>query len=88
MGHKLSESRRIDAFDLWFCTRPLSPLDSKPTTAVNPTGNRPSTFTDIEAETAILWPSDVKRCLIGKDPDPEKYWGQKKKGAAESEMVG
>ena len=27
---------------------------------------------DVEAETPILWPSDVKNQLIGKDPDAGK----------------
>ena len=29
-------------------------------------------MTDVEAETPILWPPDVKSQLIGKDPDAEK----------------
>ena len=29
-------------------------------------------WTDVEAETPILWPLDVKSCLIGKDPDAGK----------------
>ena len=28
--------------------------------------------TDAEAETPILWPSDVKNWLLGKDPDAWK----------------
>ena len=28
--------------------------------------------TDAEAETPILWPPDVKKLLIGKDPDAGK----------------
>ena len=28
--------------------------------------------TDAETETPILWPPDVKSCLIGKDPDAGK----------------
>ena len=35
--------------------------------------------TDAEAETPILWPSDVKNWLIGKDPDAGKDWGQEEK---------
>ena len=31
---------------------------------------------------------DVKSCLIGKDPDSRKHWGQEEKGATEDEMVG
>ena len=40
-----------------------------------------------EAETPVLWPTDVKS-NIGKDPDAGKDWGQEKKRAAEDEMVG
>ena len=40
------------------------------------------------AEGPILWPSDVKSRLIGKDPDAGKDRRQKKKGATEDEMVG
>ena len=36
---------------------------------------------DAEAETPMLWPSDVKSHLIGKDPDAGKDWGQEEKGA-------
>ena len=32
-------------------------------------------------------PSYVKRQLTGKDPDAQKDWRQKEKGAAENEMV-
>ena len=45
--------------------------------------------TDAEAETAILWPSDVKSWLTGKDCDTGKHWRQEEKGATEEdEMVG
>ena len=44
--------------------------------------------TDVEAETPILWPPDVKSWLIGKDPDAGKDWGQEDKGTTEDEMVG
>ena len=64
------------------------PLDSniKP---VNPKENQPCKFIgmiDVEAETPILWPHDVKSQLIGKDPDAGEDWKQKEKGAAEDEM--
>ena len=36
--------------------------------------------TDVEAETSILWPPDVKSWLIWKDPDAGKDWGQEEKG--------
>ena len=44
---------------------------------VNPKGNQPLIFigkTDADAEAPILWPSDVKSLLIGKDPDAGKDW--------------
>ena len=34
-----------------------------------------------------LWHFGVKSLLIVKDPDAAKDWGQKKKGAAENEIV-
>ena len=36
----------------------------------------------------ILWPSDAKNWLIGKDPYVGKDWGQEEKGTTEDEMVG
>ena len=44
--------------------------------------------TDAEAETPILWPSDVKNWVIWKDPDAGKYWGREEKGMTEDEMIG
>ena len=44
--------------------------------------------TDVEAEAPILWPPDVKNCLIGKDPDAVEDWEQEEKGVTEDEMVG
>ena len=52
-----------------------SPLDSKEIQPVNPEGNQSWVFiggTDAEAETPILWPSDTKSQLIGKDPNAGK----------------
>ena len=39
-------------------------------------------------EDLILWPPDVKSCLIGKDPDAGKDLRQKEKGMTDNEMVG
>ena len=67
-----------------------SNLDCKEIQPVHPKGD-PAVFigkTDVEAETAILWPPDVKSLLIGKDPDGGKDWGQEEKGTTEDEMVG
>ena len=45
-------------------------------------------MTDAEAEAPVLWPPDVKRWLIWKDPDAGKDWGPEKKGMTEDEMAG
>ena len=66
-------------------------LDSKEIQPVNPKGNQSWIFigkTDVEAETPILWPSDVNNWLIWKDPDAGKDWRQEEKGMTEDEMVG
>ena len=44
--------------------------------------------TDVEAETPILRPPDVKNWLLGKDPDAGKDWRQEEKGTTDDEMVG
>ena len=67
-----------------------SPLQSKEIKPVNPKGNQSWIFigmTDDKAEAPILWPSDAKNQLIGKDPDAGKDWGQEEKGRTEDEMV-
>ena len=68
-----------------------SPLDCKEIVPVHSKGNQSWIFigrTDAEAETPILWPSDVKNQLIWKDPDAGKDWRQEKKGTTEDEMAG
>ena len=60
-----------------------SPLDCKKIKPVNPKGNQPWMFIgkiDAEAEGLILWLSDAKSQLIGKDSDAGKDWRQKEKG--------
>ena len=50
-------------------------LDFKEIKAVNSKGNQSWILigkTDAEAETPIFWPPDVKRGLLGKDPDARK----------------
>ena len=67
-----------------------SPLDFKEIKPVHPKGNQSWVFigrTDAEAETPILWPSDVKNWLIGKDPDARKDWRWEEKGTTEDEML-
>ena len=68
-----------------------SPLDCKEIQAVHPKGDQSCVFigrTDVEAETPILWQTDGKSWLIGKDPDTGEDWGQEEKGMTEDEMVG
>ena len=68
-----------------------SPLDCKEIQLVHPKGDQSWVFiggTDVEAETPILWPPDVKNWLIWKDPDAGKDWGQEEKGVTEDEIVG
>ena len=60
---KKAERRRIDAFELW-CWRTLeSPLDCKEIQPVHFKADQSWVFIgriDVEAETPILWPPDVK----------------------------
>ena len=42
---------------------------------------------DAKVDAPILWPPDVMSLLNGKDPDSEKDWKQKEKGAAEEKMI-
>ena len=52
-----------------------SPLDSKEIQPVHPKENQYRIFIrtiDAESETPILWPPDVKKLCIGKDPDAGK----------------
>ena len=68
-----------------------SPLDCKEIQPVHPKENQSWIFigrTDAKAETPILWPSDVKNWLSGKDPDAGKVWMWTEKGMTEDEMVG
>ena len=66
------------------------PLDCKEIQPVHPKGDQSWVFigrTDVEAENPILWPLYAKSCLIWKDPDAGKDWGQQEKGMTEDEMV-
>ena len=54
-----------------------SPLDCKEIQPVLLKGDQSWIFigrTNVEAETPVLWPPDVKNWLIGKDPDVGKDW--------------
>ena len=68
-----------------------SPLDSREIQPVHSKGDQSWVFTgrtDVEAETPVLWPPDVKSWLFWKDPDAGKDWGQEEKGMPEYEMAG
>ena len=68
-----------------------SPLDCKEIQPVHPKANQSWIFigrTDVEAETQILWPPDVKKGLTWKDPDAGKDWWWEEKGTTENEIVG
>ena len=67
-----------------------SPLDCKEI-QVYPKGDQSWVFigrNDVEAETPIFWPPDVKSWLTWKDTDAGKDWRQEKKGMNGNEMVG
>ena len=62
--------------------------DNKEIKTVNPKWNQHWIIigrTNVEGP--ILWPSDAKSQLIGKDPDTGKDWRQEKKGTTEDKMV-
>ena len=71
---KKAERRRIDAFELW-CWRRLLRVPwtaRRSNQSILKEINQSWVFigrTDVEAETPVLWPSDAKIQLIGKDPD-------------------
>ena len=68
-----------------------SPLDCKVIQPVHPKGDQSWVFigrTDVEAETPILWPPDVRNWPIWKDPDAGKDWRREEKGMTEDKMVG
>ena len=60
-----------------------NPLDCKEIQPVHPKGNQSWVFigkTDVEAETPILWPPDVKNWLVWKDPEAGKTGGGRRRG--------
>ena len=86
---KKAEFQIIDAFELWCWRRLLR---------VPWTANKSNHFSyrisvlvfigrsDVEAETPILWPPNVKSWLIWKDPDAGKDWWQEEKGIIEDKV--
>ena len=68
-----------------------SPLDYKEIQPVHSKGDQPWLFfgrNDAKAETPVLWLTDLKNQLIGKDPDAGKDFRREEKGMTEDEMAG
>ena len=68
-----------------------SPLACKEIQPMHPKGNQSWIFigrTNVEPETPILWPPDVKSWLMWKNSDAGRDWGQEEKGTTEDEKVG
>ena len=66
-----------------------SPLDCKEIQPVHPKGDQSWVFfgrNNVEAETPVLRPPDVKSWLIWKDPDAGKDCGKEEKGTTEDEI--
>ena len=66
-------------------------MDCKEAQPVHPKGDQSWVFTgrtDAEVETPVLWSPDAESCLIGKDPDAGREWGQEEKGMTKDEMAG
>ena len=60
---KKAECCRIDAFELWYWRRLLSPLDCKEIQPVHSKGDQSWVFfgrNDAKAETPVLWPPHAK----------------------------
>ena len=79
---KKAEHWRIDVYVVLEKTLE-SPLDCKEIQPVHPKGDQSWVFiagTDVEAETPILWPPDVKSWLIGKTLMLVKIEGRRRRG--------
>ena len=88
---KKAKHRRTDAFELWCWRRLLRvPWTAKRSNQSILKEISPEYIgrMDVEVETPILWPPDVKYWLIWKDLDARKDWRQEEKGMTEDEMVG
>ena len=67
-----------------------SPLDCKEIQPVHSEGDQPRDFfgrNDAKAETPVLGHL-MQSCLIGKDSDAGRDWGQEEKRTTEDEMAG
>ena len=85
LQHYLQQLEHERNLSKWPLTEEWTARRSNP---VYPKGNQSWIFirrADVEAETPILWPPDMKSWLIWKDPDAGKDWGEEK---TEDEVVG
>ena len=67
---KKAERQRIDAFELWYWRRLLSPLDCKEIQPFHSKGDQFWVYfgrNNAKAETPVLWPPHAKSWLTGKD---------------------
>ena len=84
LEHKESWARKNWCFWSMVLEKTLrSPSDCKDIQPVHPKGSQSWMLTgrtDAEVEAPILWPSDVKSWLLGKDPDARKDWRLEEKG--------
>ena len=91
LDHKESWVLKNRCFQIVVLEKTLeSPLDYQEIKPVHLKGNQPWTVigrTDAEAEALVLWTSDLKSWLTGKDSDTGKDWRQEEKGMTEDEMA-
>ena len=88
---KKAEHWRNDVFELVLEKTLEIPLDHKEIQPAYPKRNQLWIFigrTDVEAETLILRPPDVRNWLTGKDPDAGKHWRQEEKVMTEDKIAG
>ena len=86
---KKAEHWRIDAYELW-CWKRFLRVSCTARRSNQSTLKESWVFirrTDVEAETPVLRPPDVKNWLIWKDPGAGKDW-RWEKGMTEDEMLG
>ena len=84
-----AESWRIDAFKLW-CWRRLFRVSwtaRRSNQSILREINPEYSLEELMLKLKLQCLSHLKSLLIGKDPEAEKDWRQKKEGAAEDEMV-
>ena len=81
---KKDECRRIDAFEVWRWRRLLrAPWTARRSNQLIPKEiNLEYSLEglDAEVEAPILWPPGIKSLIIGKDLDPGKIEGKRKRG--------